>query len=107
MIVSELWVPSEEDLLLINKGAPFDGCCEERARARTLSMADDALERLMAGRTNLEELIRMLPYSAIGEFRQRGLGRAEARAPLLAESPDDGQRINPEIDRRDRLRRAG
>ncbi len=48
----------------------------------TLSMADDALDRLMAGRTNLEELIRMLPYSSIYEFRQRGLGRLGA-APLV------------------------
>jgi type IV pilus assembly protein PilB len=80
MMISELWVPSEEDLILINKNASFE---ELRASSRrsTLSMADDALERLMAGRTNLEELIRMLPYSSIYEFRQRALGRLD-EAPV-------------------------
>ena len=80
-MVSELWVPDEEDLVLINKGASFEELRVSASRT-TLSMADDALDRLMAGRTNLEELIRMLPYSSIYEFRQRGLGRLGA-APLV------------------------
>jgi type II secretory ATPase GspE/PulE/Tfp pilus assembly ATPase PilB-like protein len=82
--VAELWVPNEEDLILITKGAPFE---ELRASSRrtTLSMADDALDRLVEGRTNLDELIRMLPYSSIYEFRQRGLGRGLAvPAPVAA-----------------------
>ena len=83
--VAELWVPSEEDLLLINKSAPFEDLRRSSLRT-TLSMADDALERLEAGRTNPDELIRMLPYSAICEFRQRGLGRAEDTSALLAAS---------------------
>ena len=85
MTVSELWVPNEEDLILINKGAPFE---ELRASSRrtTLSMADDALERLVAGRTTLEELIRMLPYSehlripaARAGTSRRRLGAASGR----------------------------
>jgi type IV pilus assembly protein PilB len=83
MSVAELWVPNEEDFLLINKGASFDDLRKSALRS-TLSMADDALERLAAGRTNLEELIRMLPYSAIAEFRQRRLGCGEEVAALLA-----------------------
>jgi type IV pilus assembly protein PilB len=79
MIVSELWVPDEEDLILINKGAHFDEV-RESAKRSTLSMADDALERLVAGRTNLEELIRMLPYTTVYEFRQRRLGHSGASA---------------------------
>jgi type II secretory ATPase GspE/PulE/Tfp pilus assembly ATPase PilB-like protein len=79
MIVSELWVPDEEDLILINKGAAFDEV-RESARRSTLSMAEDAMVRLVAGRTNLEDLIRMLPYSSIYEFRQRGLGQLSAAA---------------------------
>ena len=34
-------------------------------------MADDAMQKLRAGRTNLEELIRTLPYSSIRRFRRR------------------------------------
>jgi len=33
-------------------------------------MAEDAMNRLRAGSTNLEELIRMMPYSSIYRFRQ-------------------------------------
>jgi hypothetical protein len=33
-------------------------------------MAEDAANRLRGGATNLEELIRMLPYSSIYRFRQ-------------------------------------
>jgi type IV pilus assembly protein PilB len=82
MTVAELWVPNEEDVILINKGAPFEDL-RISSRRSTLSMADDALERLVDGRTNLEELIRMLPYSSIYEFRQRRLGHTDI-APVLS-----------------------
>jgi type IV pilus assembly protein PilB len=74
MAVAELWVPSEEDIILVNKGAVFDQI-RESARASTMSMGDDAWQKLQAGRTNLEELIRTLPYSAVHELR-----KAAARA---------------------------
>jgi type II secretory ATPase GspE/PulE/Tfp pilus assembly ATPase PilB-like protein len=83
MSVAELWAPNEEDFLLINKGASFEDLRQSSLRT-TLSMADDAFERLADGRTNLEELIRMLPYSAITEFRQRRLGGSEENRALLA-----------------------
>lgn len=69
MSVAELWVPSEEDVILISKRAPLD---EVRASAQssTISMVQDAWARLAAGMTNLEELIRMLPYSSVYQFRQ-------------------------------------
>ena len=60
MILSELWTPNDADVVLINKGAPFDGV-RESARKTTLSMADDVVESSAQGRTNLEELIRALP----------------------------------------------
>ncbi len=85
MSVAELWVPNDEDFLLINKAAPFEDLRRSSLRT-TLSMADDALERLRAGQTNLEELIRMLPYSAILEFRQRRLGCVDHTSALLAAS---------------------
>jgi hypothetical protein len=33
-------------------------------------MVEDVMDRLTAGRTNLEELIRMLPYGSVYQFRQ-------------------------------------
>jgi type II secretory ATPase GspE/PulE/Tfp pilus assembly ATPase PilB-like protein len=67
--IAELWVPSEEDVILISKTAQFD---EVRASARrsTVSMAEDVIERLSSGKTNLEELIRVMPYSAVYQFRE-------------------------------------
>jgi type II secretory ATPase GspE/PulE/Tfp pilus assembly ATPase PilB-like protein len=85
MSVAELWAPNEEDFLLINKGASFEDLRKSSLRT-TLSMADDAFERLVSGRTNLEELIRMLPYSAIAEFRQRRLGCSEEVSALSVAS---------------------
>jgi len=81
--VAELWVPSEEDIVLINKSAPIE---EIRASARktTLSMADNAWHLLREGRTSVEELVRMLPYDAIVDFRQRQPWRREANPIALA-----------------------
>jgi type IV pilus assembly protein PilB len=67
MILSELWTPNDADVVLINKGAPFDEV-RESARNTTLSMADDVAEKLSQGRTNLEELIRALPHSALRQL---------------------------------------
>jgi hypothetical protein len=52
----------------INKGVPFD---EIRASAlkSTILMAQDAMEKLWEGKTNLEELRRTLPYSSVEQFR--------------------------------------
>jgi type II secretory ATPase GspE/PulE/Tfp pilus assembly ATPase PilB-like protein len=82
--IAELWVPSEEDVILISKGAPFD---EVRASARhsTISMATDVIERLSSGKTNLEELIRVMPYSAVYQFREvTAKGRAFTAPPQPA-----------------------
>lgn len=70
MSVAELWSPDEEDIILISKNASMD---EIRfcARRTTISMVHDVMERLSAGRTNLEELIRMLPYSSVYQFRRQ------------------------------------
>jgi len=69
LTIVELWVPSEDDIVLINKCAPIE---EIRASARTntISMADNAWLRMREGSTSLEELVRMLPYDAIVDFRQ-------------------------------------
>ena len=67
MILSELWTPNDADVVLINKGAPFEEV-RESARRTTLSMADDVAEKLAQGRTTLEELIRALPHSALRQL---------------------------------------
>jgi len=67
--VAELWVPDERDVILISKNAPFEEIRESAARSTT-PMACDVAARLAEGRTNLEELIRVLPYSSVYEFRQ-------------------------------------
>jgi type II secretory ATPase GspE/PulE/Tfp pilus assembly ATPase PilB-like protein len=72
--VADLWIPDQEDMLLIMRRSPFE---EIRASARrtTISMAQDAHSRLLDSRTTLEELARVLPYSAIAEHRERARDR--------------------------------
>jgi type IV pilus assembly protein PilB len=69
LAVAELWSPSEEDMVLINKHVPFDEI-KASAQKSTILMAEDAMEKLRAGKTTLEELIRTLPYSSIEQFHQ-------------------------------------
>jgi type IV pilus assembly protein PilB len=69
-LVAELWLPSDADVILINKSAPRDELVESAAKS-TVSMAQSALYLLNEGVTNLEELMRTLPYSTIA--RMRGL----------------------------------
>jgi type II secretory ATPase GspE/PulE/Tfp pilus assembly ATPase PilB-like protein len=73
--VAELWEPSQRDVILISKSAPFADI-RDSARETTISMAQDVLERLVSGRTNLEELIRVMPYSGVYQFRELTKGGA-------------------------------
>lgn len=70
--IVELWIPSREDLLLINKSpdnvALRDGAFVKNSR---LSMLEDGLIRARLGETTLEELLRVVPYEQIVEFRQK------------------------------------
>jgi type IV pilus assembly protein PilB len=78
--VAELWIPNDEDIVLINKDAAFDEL-QKSSYKSTILMAEDAMGKLREGRTNLEELIRVLPYSSIYQFRQ-GYGAPSGRAPV-------------------------
>jgi type IV pilus assembly protein PilB len=69
LAVAELWTPSDKDIILINKRQDVEAL-RNSSYQNTLSMAEDALEKLRAGKTNLEELIRTLPFSTISQFRQ-------------------------------------
>jgi type II secretory ATPase GspE/PulE/Tfp pilus assembly ATPase PilB-like protein len=66
--IIEVWIPSLDDVLLINQTAAFDAIATS-ARRSTYSMATDALAKLREGRTTLEELVRVLPPSALRELR--------------------------------------
>jgi type IV pilus assembly protein PilB len=69
-LVADLWTPDQHDNLLIMRKAPFEDI-RRSAERTTISMAQDSHRRLVAQRTTLEELARVLPYSAILEHRQR------------------------------------
>lgn len=66
----ELWAPDDQDVLVITKSPALDDI-RMSARRSTLSMVDTMWEALEDGRTNLEELVRVLPAATIAEFRQR------------------------------------
>lgn len=68
--VAQLWTPNDNDMILINKG----GSTEELRQSSydsTTFMRDEALKLLREGKTNLEELIRTLPYLNIYDSRSR------------------------------------
>ena len=67
-IVAELWIPSNADVILINKSAPRDELVESAVNS-TYSMAESAMHLLKEGVTNLEELMRSLPYATIYRMR--------------------------------------
>ncbi len=68
LVLAELWTPNDADVVLINRGAPFDEI-RQSAQKSTLPMAADVAEKLRQGRTNLEELIRALPDSSLRGLR--------------------------------------
>ena len=76
MAVAELWTPSDRDIILINKRAGIDDLRRSSYKSTTF-MAEDAMEKLRSGKTDLEELIRTLPFSGVSQFR--GLGAALRR----------------------------
>jgi len=69
-LIADLWIPDQQDHLLIMRKAPFEDV-RKSAQRTTITMAQDAHSRLAAGVTTLEELARVLPYPAIVEHRDR------------------------------------
>jgi type II secretory ATPase GspE/PulE/Tfp pilus assembly ATPase PilB-like protein len=69
VVIGELWVPSQDDGLLIAKGAGIEEIAVSAA-ARTHSMAVCASELLVNGITNLEELVRVMPYQSIRQMSE-------------------------------------
>jgi type IV pilus assembly protein PilB len=69
MTIAELWMPSQHDRILITKRAHLADI-KSSADHSTTGMEEDAKAKLLEGRTNLEELLRVLPYDAIYRLRQ-------------------------------------
>lgn len=68
MAIAEAWTPGESDIILISKRAGIDQLRKSSYESTTF-MAEDAVEKLREGRTNLEELIRTIPFSGVSQFR--------------------------------------
>jgi type IV pilus assembly protein PilB len=68
LLISELWTPSEQDVMLVNDGAPFD-TIQESARKSTIPMVDDVVGKLRDGRITLEEVVRAAPHTTIKALR--------------------------------------
>jgi type IV pilus assembly protein PilB len=68
LALAELWTPGGDDVLLINQNASHE-VIVAATRKNTYSMATDALAKLRDGRTTLDELLRVLPPSALRDLR--------------------------------------
>ncbi len=77
--IVELWVPSEEDIVLISKREPLSQLIAS-AQSSTFTMAEHAMDLLARGVTTLDELMRVMPYTSVGEFKARQAGSAVAMA---------------------------
>jgi type II secretory ATPase GspE/PulE/Tfp pilus assembly ATPase PilB-like protein len=101
MSIAELWAPDAEDAILISKQASFDELRASTQRT-TISMAQDVMDRLAAGRTTLEELIRVMPYTSVYQFRQfvatglLGVASAAAAAGAAALAEAEASEPQPE-----------
>ena len=70
MLVADLWVPDEKDRILIAQEASVE-TVHQSAERTIFSMAQDAHDRLQSGTTTIEELLRVLPYTSVLEFKTR------------------------------------
>ena len=70
IVIAELWTPSQEDAVIINKGGNIDSLRKTSYNSSIL-MANEAMQKLNNGETTLEELLRTLPFSSIYDFRLR------------------------------------
>jgi type IV pilus assembly protein PilB len=69
LMLGELWIPTQDDALIIAKESPMDELVAS-ASANTFSMAQCASDLLAEGLTNLEELVRVMPFAAIRQMVQ-------------------------------------
>ena len=78
-MVGELWVPTQDDGILIAKEVPMDELVAQ-TKASTITMAQCASELLHDQVTNIEELVRVMPFSAVREMLEAAPSASEAMA---------------------------
>ncbi len=76
-MVGELWVPTQDDAVMIAKEVSMDELAAS-TKASTFTMAQCASELLDAGVTNIEELVRVMPFTAIREMLEAPVAEAMA-----------------------------
>jgi len=70
--IVEMWTPSREEILLINKHADNQLLRESAfIRLNKPTMLQDGIEKVIKGETTLEELARVVPYEQVLEYRRK------------------------------------
>lgn len=70
--IVEMWVPSREEALLINKHASNLTMRESAfCHSNRATMVEDGLLKVFNGETTLEELARVVPYEQVVEYRNK------------------------------------
>ena len=82
--IVELWTPSVEEGILINKKCTPE-MLRESALSHTMSLAEDALIKAMTGQTTLEEALRIVPFEDIQHTRRVGIKRVRNELERIGE----------------------
>lgn len=103
-LISELLVMNREIISALNRGFGEDEIKRIALNSGTKSMVDDGLMKL--DQTTLSEIVRVVPYEMLKEFRSRkkqyasgkkafssGTGYLEDRPRLLLRNPDSEQKL--------------
>jgi len=70
--IVEMWVPSRDEALLINKHADNHMLRESAFfKSNKATMLQDGIEKVNMGETTLEELARVVPYEQVLEYRRK------------------------------------
>jgi type II secretory ATPase GspE/PulE/Tfp pilus assembly ATPase PilB-like protein len=70
--ILELWVPTREEIIQLNRKLDNHVLREiVFNQGKRQTMIEDGIARLKLGETTLEELLRVVPYEQIAEFRKR------------------------------------
>ena len=83
--IVELWVPSREEIAHLNR-KPDNTMLREIVfnRGQRPTMIEDGISRFKRGETTLDELLRVVPYEQVVEFRKRvsrNIFRWDAKTP--------------------------
>jgi type II secretory ATPase GspE/PulE/Tfp pilus assembly ATPase PilB-like protein len=70
--VVELWLPSREEGLWISKGLENSVLRQRVFPGKRRTMLEEGIRLVKAGETTLEELLRIIPWDQVCEFREKG-----------------------------------